>query len=105
VATRRPREGGTFGHHAEAAGTGERFEVRPGLDFARPEQLEGLEEIASAARVGEAAIDALGEPVPVRSGGALAPGGGVAEDGAQGLEKLETHFGGSARQRGWSDGR
>ena len=82
-----------------AAGTGQRFEVRPDLDFARPEQLEGLEEIASAARVGEDAIHALGQPVPVRFGGTLAGGGGVVEDGAQWLEKLETHFGGSARQR------
>ena len=66
--------------------------------------MEGLKEIASAARVGEHAIHALGEPVPVGFGGTLAAGGGVVEDGAQGLEKLETHFGGSARQRGWSDG-
>ena len=50
--------GGTFGHHAQGPRAGQRFKGRPDLDRAAPEHLEGLEEIAPAAPVGEHAIHA-----------------------------------------------
>lgn len=86
----------TFGHHAQAPRAGQGFEVRPDLDFATPEHLEGLEKIAAAAHVGEDTVHALGEPVPIRFGGTVANRGGVGKDRAQWFKKLGAHFRGSA---------
>lgn len=87
-----PPQRRTFGHHAQAPLTGQRFKVRPDLNFATPEHLEGLEKIPPAAHVGQHAIHALGQPVPIRFGGTPANRGGVVIDRAQRLEKLGAHF-------------
>lgn len=94
---------GTFRHHPQPARTGERFKVRPDVQFTMPEHLEGLQEIAAAAHVGEHAIHALGQPIPIRFGGTLPDRGGLVIDRAQRFQKLVTHFRGSARQRRGSD--
>jgi hypothetical protein len=92
-----PQQCGTVRHHAEASGTSERFKVRPDLNLARPEPLEGLKEIPPTARVGQHTLHALGQPVPIRFGGTVPNRGGLVIDREQRFKKLETHFRRNAR--------
>ena len=87
----------TVGHHRQSPRAGERFKVRPDQHGLRPEVLEGLEKIPSTAIVGEHAIHALEQPVPVGFRRAVPARGDVLEDFDQGLEELVSHLGGDGR--------